>query len=368
MRNSYRMASLALTLAAVGCTPDRIPTDLATPNNESGSEFSLWRAPRNGLRVMFQNMYVGANVDAIIGALASPDPNDDLATLAAQIGVLQETDFPTRAAKIADEIAKHRPHVVGLAEVSTIDVDLTGLGVSVVYHMDFLTVLKQALARRHLRYRVAGQVRNFEAAPLPGISLIDQDVVLVDADRVKARPDVIARTFRTNLGSVVPGVSLARGFVSVPVWVDGEQYRVTSTHLESDLGGNNLGLLRAAQVQELVGAIGDARHAVIMGDLNDFAGTPMYQVLLGAGYSDAWASLRSGQDGFTCCHADNLTNARVPDQRIDYVFARGFDRHDDTIDGFIRRIGLLPGDMVPGPIHPIWASDHAGLVAWLDPK
>lgn len=366
MRTTFRMLAAASVLAALGCTPDNLTTPIM--RDSAALEESGLRTPHKGLVVMFQNMYVGANVDAIIGALASPDTSDDLRVLMTQIGVLKETDFPTRAAKIADVIARDRPHVVGLAEVSTIDVDLAGFGLDVAYHMDFLPVLKRALAQRGLHYRVAGQVQNFKAEPLPGISLVDQDVVLVDARRVRVGADVIARTYSNNLGPVVPGVSLARGFVSVPITVGWEHYRVTSTHAESDLAGNDLSLLRAGQMQELAGVIGDARHAVIMGDLNDFPGSLMYQVLAGAGFTDVWAALRPGTDGFTCCHADNLTNSRVPDQRIDYVFARGFSHHDDRIEGFIRRVGLLPRDMVPGPVHPIWASDHAGLVAELDLK
>jgi hypothetical protein len=102
-----------------------------------------------------------------------------------------------------------------------------------------------------------------------------------------------------------------------------------------------------------------------MGDLNDFVATPMYQVATGAGFTDVWAALRPGLDGFTCCHASDLTDSRIPDQRIDYVFARGFGHHGDPVDGWIARFGLLPREMVQGPLHPIFVSDHIGLVAAL---
>ncbi len=356
-----------LAIAIVGCTPDASTAPGgAAMKGSAESETAL--DGRRGLVVMSQNIYVGADVDAVIGALASPDPTDDLPTLITQIGILRETDFPTRAAAFADVIARQRPQVIGLMEVSTIDIDLTALGLNVVYHMDFLAVLNQALDNRHLPYRVAGEVTNIVATPLPGVSLIDRDVVLVDASRVRVGADVIARTYTTNLGPVAPGVSLLRGFVSVPIAFEGRRVRVTSTHLESDLAGNNLGLLRAAQMQELLGVIGNAEPAVILGDLNDFTGSPMYQLLLGAGYTDIWAAFRPGTDGFTCCHAINLTNDRIPDKRIDYIFSRGFGRQVEVAEGLIRRITFWPGEMVPGPLHPIFASDHAGLVARLDPK
>ena len=367
MSHLNRTLIVGLVIGAFGCAPDSTTPPTSEMTQGVPESDAVLRGD-GGLVVMSQNMYVGADVDAVIGALASPDPTDDLPTLITQIGVLQETDFPTRAAAFADAIARHRPHVVGLMEVSTIDIDLTPLGLNVVYHMNFLSELNQALASRHLKYRVAGAETNFTASPLPGISLVDQDVLLVDAHRVRVGGDVIARTYTTNLGQVAPGVSLARGFVSVPIIVEGRRYRVSSTHLESDLAGNNLGLLRAAQMQELIAVTGSAERAVILGDLNDFSGSPMYQLLVGAGYTDVWAALRPGTDGFTCCHATNLTNDRIPDQRIDYVLTRGFGRHRDPVDGFIRRIGFSPSEMVPGPLHPIWASDHAGLVARLDPR
>src|SRR5687767_2133840 len=50
------------------------------------------------IAVMTRNMYVGADVDAVIAALVTPDPADDQAALVAAIGTLQETDFPSRAA------------------------------------------------------------------------------------------------------------------------------------------------------------------------------------------------------------------------------------------------------------------------------
>jgi Endonuclease/Exonuclease/phosphatase family len=361
----HRTLFVGLALATFGCAPDStsLPDSAVV---ELAPEADASAHGEDGLVVMSQNMYVGADVDAVIAALASPDPDDDVPTLLGQIGVLQETDFPTRAAAFADAIARHRPHAVGLMEVSTIDIDLTGLGLPVVYHMDFLAVLQQALASRHLQYRVAGVETNFTASPLPGISLVDRDVLLTDARRVRVGDDIIARTYSTNLGPVAPGVSLSRGFVSVPIEVEGRRYRVSSTHLESDLAGNNLGLLRAAQIQELIAVIGTAKRAVILGDLNDFPGSPMHQALLGAGFADVWAELRPGTDGFTCCHATNLTNDRVPDRRIDYVLAKGLGRPHEVVDGFIRRIGFWPGEMVPGPLHPIWASDHAGLVARFD--
>ena len=88
----------------------------------------------------------------------------------------------------------------------------------------------------------------------------------------------------------------------------------------------------------------------------------MYQVVTGAGFSDAWAAIIPGEPGPTCCHLANLANERPTfDQRIDYVFARGIGRLRDG-KASISRVGAKPRDIIPGPAHSIWPSDHAGLV------
>jgi hypothetical protein len=364
MKNRIPIFVAGIAALAMGCSPETATEPALVENAATPAE--LHRS-RSDLVVMSQNLYVGADVDAVILALMSGDPAPALIAAAAN---LQETDFPTRAAGFAEVVARKRPHVIGLSEVSKIDIDLdlTPLGgPHIVYHVDFLTELKQALRNRHLHYRVAAIEKNLEAVPIPGVSLIDYDVMLVDARRVAIGRDIVARNFTNNIGLVQgTNISLVRGFVSVPIKVDGERYRVTSAHLESDLAGQNAAPLRAAQMQELLGVIGDARHAVLMGDLNDFTTSDMYQLAVAAGFTDLWAALQPGTDGFTCCHAVNLTDTRVMNQRIDYIFARGFERRHDPVDGFIRLFGALPSEMIPGPVHPIFVSDHAGLVAGLE--
>ncbi|MEP7325961.1 MAG: endonuclease/exonuclease/phosphatase family protein [Gemmatimonadota bacterium] len=315
---------------------------------------------RAGLTVMSRNMYIGANVDAVIAALVSPDPNDDFPTLLNAISTLQETDFPTRARAIANEIARNRPHAVGLQEVSDLDLDLTGFGVPFVLSLHFLPILQAELANHGLQYVVAGEVTNTEATPLPGISLIDHDVLLVDASRVTLGALKVERNFANNIGVVAPGVDLKSGWVAVDATVNGSTIIIASTHLVS---GSSPGLdqLRAAQAIELAGSLGSAAPAIIMGDLNDVPGTPMYMVLQRAGFTDTWAALAPGERGLTCCHLANLANETATfDQRIDYIFARGFGAH-----GQVNRIGFTRPERIPGPFHSIWPSDHAGVVASL---
>jgi len=362
MRSTRLLALLAL-FAAACAAPDNLG-----PSYTTSTETAANRGPDSrhlgSITVMSRNLYIGADVDRVIGALATPDPADDIPALLGAVAVVQQTDFPTRAKAIAKEIARNRPDVVGLQEVSKLDLDLTPLGANIVIHQDFLAILLAELADRGLRYRVAGTVQNTQASPIPGISLIDYDAVLV-SQGVELGSTVVAKNFSNNIGAVAPGINIIRGFIVIDAKVDGRHYTVANTHLESGSAAG-LDLLRAAQAQELAAAVGDEAPSVLLGDFNDVAGSPMHQVLLGAGFSDVWASLRPRAAGFTCCHFEDLSNLRPDlDQRIDYVFARGTGSRRDPVKGEVHLTGNRAHDRVRGPAFPIWPSDHAGIVATL---
>ena len=351
-------ALVGISLAAA-CNGDA--DSLTAPPQESSA---LRSDGRPELTVMTRNLYIGADVDAVIGALASPDPSDDVPSLMEAITTLQETDYSTRVKAFAEEIAQHRPHVIGLQEVSDIDIDLAALGLPIVISLDFLPALQSELSARGLNYVVAAQVTNIQATPLPGISLVDFDAILVDVGRATPGEIRIEQNFSTNIGVVAPGVTIKRGFVAVDVTIDGQTYLVANTHLESG-SAPGLDQLRAGQVIELIAVLASAPRAVLLGDLNDVPGSPMHRMLSEAGFTDVWSTLQPRKAGYTCCHlADLSNNDNAFTQRIDYVLTRGFGRRG-SLSGEIERIGENRNDRVSGPFHDIWPSDHAGLVATL---
>ena len=321
------------------------------------------------ITVMTQNLYVGADVDLVIRALGTPDPGDDFPALLFAIETVGKTDFPARAQAIADEIARQRPHAVGLQEVSRINIDLRPLGVLALVDQDFLALIQTALADRGLHYRVAGTSDNINVSLVGGlVRLVDHDALLVDADRVVIN-EASGQDFSVNLGPVAPGVSLIRGWVFARTTIRGQAVTFASAHTEANLAGAPVGLLeqiRAAQVGEMVTTLGTDARIVLMGDLNDTPGSPMYGVLAGAGFTDTWRAKRPGALGLTCCHPADLAEQTASfDQRIDYIWTRGFGRDNGTLQGSIDRFGDVPADRLAGPAYPIWPSDHAGLVAAL---
>ena len=361
MRTPRLLPVPLLLLLAAACSDSTAP-----PPSTSADAFAEGQAAAQGAQrvvLMTQNLFVGADVDAVLLALGTADPADDFPALLAAIQQLERTHFPSRAAALAEEIARYRPHAVGLQEVSDIQIVLPPFGLDV--QIEFLPILLQALAAQGLDYDVAAQVQNLDATPAPGIRLIDYDVLLVDASRVTVNASA-GHNFATNVGPIAPGVSLIRGWVSAAVTIGGEQYTLVSTHPEPDLGTTTFPLLRAAQIGEILTALGATAPAVVMGDLNDDPGSPMYQLLLQAGFTDVWAALRPGVTGYTCCHEIDLSD-HVPqfDQVRDYFFVRGFGHGNREVMGRITRFNMLPSDRVAGPLGSIWISDHAGVVATL---
>lgn len=360
MRSPAALSLTALVAVLTACSDGANPTE---PDLGAGLGAGRGRA---SLTVMSQNLYVGADVDAVITALATPDPADDIPALLAAVATIEHTDFPARARAIAREVGRTRPAVIGLQEVSTIGVDIPPLGVSV--HLDFQQILLDALAAEGLNYQVGIRHDNFTAAPAPGISLTDADLLLYDASRVTAGA-ASGHTFQANLGLVAPGVTLTRGWVQMEATVDGATYTVANVHTEGTGPEAILLELHAYQVGEMAAALGAATPAVVMGDFNTTPGTPAYQVMEQAGFVDTWSALRPGVTGFTCCHVADLADmGSTLRERIDYVWSRGLGaaQGSGALRGQVTLLGDVPAERLQnGAGEWIWPSDHTGLVASL---
>lgn len=318
--NSVRRIFLLLALAILAACQDGAVVG-PTRRDEPEPLFHGSGSMARGVEVLNWNLYLGVDADPVVAALASPDATDDLPALLAAIATLEETHFPTRAAAIADEIERTRPHVVGLQEVWTIVIQFGENGAGVSIDLDYLAILQAELAARGLDYAVAVIGTNIDLAPFPGIHVVDHDVLLVDPSRVSVLSSV-ARNFVNNL-VIPPGLVLKRGWVAIAAEIGGRTYAVVNTHLESGAGAP-FSALRAAQASELVAALagdnGGPPPAIMMGDV---------------------------------------------DQRIDYVFTRDVGHPRRGVLGRITRLGEQSKDRIPGPEHKIWPSDHAGLAARL---
>lgn len=326
------------------------------------------------LTVMTQNLYLGASLDS---AVAAQTP-EEFAT--AVHGIYQSvvaTSFPARARRVAAQIARTRPDLVGLQEAALwrsgpLQLPGTTQTPATRVEFDFLRILQRELRRRHARYRavVVGRNADIEVpSPLTGkdLRLTDRDVILVRSGisrrgiRVSnPRAAHFSPAAQLRVNTLGGPVEFTRGWTSVDVRVRGRRVRFVNTHLEVQAGAP----FQLAQAQELLAGPAATRSRVVMvGDFNSNADprnpdTPTYATLVQAGFRDAWRRRHRGRRGFTCCQASDLANGRSQlSERIDLVLMRPSLRVlRAELVGEARRDKTTTEP-------PLWPSDHAGVVA-----
>lgn len=352
---------LALATLCAACSDQNDPL-APTPPRMSTNE-------TNGpIVALTRNLYIGADVDRVIAALSGLSGEDPQAALTAVLQEFIATDLPTRLNALAEEIARERPHAVGLQEVSTLSVNLPPEFGFPAMQADYLAGLTQALAFRGLSYHTVSNL-NFTFSLLGGgIGLADRDVLLVDA----ALPLLAQANGAFSCPPICIPVNglgtLSRGWVRATTKIGSRTVTFVSTHPESG-DHPQIAQLRAGQMQELAGTLaGFDGPVVLMGDLNDTPGSAAYQVLRGAGFADVWESVGDGA-GYTCCHATHLQSGAFT-KRIDYVLVRGgfLTGNGRVVPGATARvIGGAEAEKVDGAYGAIWPSDHGGVVVSLPP-
>jgi hypothetical protein len=365
------------------------------------------------VKVLSQNLYVGSDLFQIL------DDTKPVPLVAAQIfSDVQMTDFFSRVEVIADLIAKRRPHLVGLQEVSLIRTEcpssimLTGNATpnALDVFADYKQLLLDALEARGLDYEVIASIEDVDVelpavnAPglLPGCGADFIDVRLTDFDITLKRGDVEAtmimqKRFEANLPVDTPAgpVTFYRGFTVVDAEVNGRVVRFANTHLEVD-GNPYANFFQYVQAYELTQTLnalalspwGD-KPLIVAGDFNSspdkfyadcFLPDPVngvvengclsaYGLMATNGYADTW-ELRDDDEfepGFTCCQAPLLDNKKSElDRRIDQVWYRGpltsgggLEQMDEVN---VKVTGAKKKDKT---VNDLWSSDHAGVFAVL---
>jgi endonuclease/exonuclease/phosphatase family metal-dependent hydrolase len=306
------------------------------------------------VRVLTQNMYVGASLGILLGAKTL----NDLITKAIPTfsNDILATKPDERAAAMAAEIAKQRPDFVALHEAWM----LTAGG----FKMDLLKSVLEALKALGQPYAlVGGGTVNQEDLNLTSFGvnfhLTDRDAILMRTDVDILIIGVQSQQFPTTITLPPPlnQITIHGGYVSVDATVRGQPLRFVSVHLIP-----NPGTILAHTTELLQLAANTTTLPLVFGgDFNTTADDPtnpsyvIYQTLINAGLVDAWNPQRPG---FTCCQDPTLLNARSTlDHRIDLILFRGAFAVED-----INLIGNKPSDRTPSGL---WPSDHAGIVATL---
>lgn len=336
---------------------------LAAALSACGSHKSSSTSPGPGpaaLKVMTQNLYLGADLDLLMSTTDLP------ATVEQLWNDMLATDFPARAKVLADQIQAADPDVIALQEVSLWRYGPQNallLPVATNVQVDFLVVLTQELQARGLAYEVTevGTNADFE---LPGTT--GKDYRLTDRDVILRKPSVPVTATASGTyphlgtlpvtppggGAAIP-VTIKRGWVSADLRAGGKTIRLFNTHLEA-FDPN----VATSQVGDLL-AVADpaARPTVIVGDMNLPPTTPGYAQYLAAGtrLRDAWTVANPADPGLSCCWNPDLRGGTLA-TRIDLVFAT-----PELVSSTARLLDV--GALTPGGLHP---SDHLGVLATLD--
>ncbi len=370
---SLRLFVIAAVLLPLGCAD----YESASPVAPVDPSASIFEAP--GLTVMSQNLYLGANLDLLFSA-SGPE---DFLVLFQQLLTSNAAGFG-RAQQIAQQIVVHAPHLVGIQE-GTRFTFTTEAGTQT---LDFLVVLKMYLDALHAAYMtpytwtvIKNETVYTGPIALPGLPVItyaDGDAILVRNDvEILGAPTLASYDTYETYSMLGMNLEFHRGFLSVPVRVEGHDLRFANTHLEVQRFVET----QTAQAQELIDALDESTLPVILvGDFNSAANhdagedqkTPAYRMLRNAGYADLWIREPGSVAGYTCCQAGDLTNeVSLLDQRLDLILVRygnaGFGGWSE-----VELVGEEPGDRITltdpsvGTV-TLWPSDHAGVAATLWP-
>ena len=336
---------------------------------------SLTSTPCDKFDVMTRNMYLGTDFSEVF---AAQDAQTLVAEVAEAFGDVQASNVQARIEAIAHEIKTTKPDLIGLQEVAlwqTGPFDPTSPANTVAF--DYLQLLLEELNKNEsLHYEVVSVLTNLVAeAPAIGptglfdVRFTDRIVLLARTDLNNKDFDVtnvVAQHFSTILSVPTPTlgvVTIPRGYISADIERCGQTFRFVTAHLESfeEQLGLPFPFFRFAQATELLlGPSATPAPVVLVGDFNadaENATDPTYQLLLGAGFGDAWKAARPTSPGFTWpLFLENPFVYTSPTQRLDLVLVRGS----------IRSVAAdLTGEKNVTPRLPI-PSDHAGLVVTLN--
>ena len=371
-----QLTTALVALTVIGCADAVAPT----PAPPALAVVALPDAGARGLTVMTRNLYLGADLFAVVEG----DPRQlPLRVIQAWQHILM-MNFPERAGSIADEIAATSPELIGLQEVPLYRIDPTGdaafggTNPATVVALDYLPTLQSALAARGQCYNAVAS-NSLTDVELPAIVSASPlrfiDIRYTDRDVILARCDVPTSDAQSGVytAKVVftvgpTSIPAPRGWTSTLATVGGVTFRFANTHLETD----GSPAIQVAQANELLGVLAaESNPVVLVCDCNsaaDGSQTATYGLLTGSGgFADAWSEAHPRDPGYTSSLPDGFFTDPLLRTRIDLVLARyGFNASPNA--GIV---GGVHADVVgetsaERTASGLWPSDHAGVVATLN--
>jgi endonuclease/exonuclease/phosphatase family metal-dependent hydrolase len=384
-----RLILIAIAGLLTGCQSDRVAAPADAASSHPGDAM-LARNPRlpssPGVSVMTYNLYLGTDLGPLMQATTQ---QDFLIAAARAYAELQQTDFPARAGKIADQIEAAQPDLLGLQEVALWSVsapyDPTQPPIApFVVQYDFLQLVLDSLQAKGLSYTPASVAWTSDvAAPVPtafdgsGNPTAFALVRFQDRDAILVRAGVQFREAKSGkykayipLNLLGTSTGLYRGWCSVKATVNGKTFTFVNSHLEAENADINY-----LQALELLRLLPNGNEPVIwVGDFNSDAnaGAPSYAAALGAGFHDLWPIAHPSDPGLTNGPNDGVGYldagfvfhpwpGLVFDKRIDLVLLKDWFGQPQQVSASI--LGNQSGDRTEAGL---WPSDHAAVAMVFD--
>jgi endonuclease/exonuclease/phosphatase family metal-dependent hydrolase len=327
---------------------------VAIPVASPGAKPAAKPKPPPKITVMSRNLFLGAD---LLPLAVTPAGDDFERAVGKLFDDVKATEPDARMKIVAGEIAKAKPDLVGLQEVTLWRTGPKNDGKPATdVKIDYLATLMKELKRRKAGYRVVADQRTLD---LEAPSDRDLDVRFTDGNVVLARKGVKVSNakssdFKNQLvitGTAVGDVPINRSFNQLDASKGGRKFHFVNAHLEAYSPD-----FRLKQAKELVAGPLKSKKlpTVLVGDLNSGpklpkeADRPPYLAIAAAGYKEA----RTPKPN--CCFHDDLASGKW-DHIVDHVMTRPkFKLLSSFVTGNTVRTA---GGKAP--------SDHGGVVSVL---
>jgi endonuclease/exonuclease/phosphatase family metal-dependent hydrolase len=300
--------------------------------------------------VMSRNLYLGADIIQLATATDEASMEQKVQQLYATV---QQTNFPVRAKRIAQEIKKTKPDAIAIQEVARYYQD----GKST---QDWMKLLQGQLKKAGQHYKQVSREDEIDVSARSAagynLRLVLGNAVLVRTGkhaRIKHIKDVHG-VFKAQISVPLANgttVNLKRGYAGMDGRIAGKKFRFLAPHAEAysaDVAGQQFAELLAGPAKS------KKLPTIIAGDFNSDpadASAEGYNNVIAAGFKD------TGKRAATCCQDENLLNpVSKLDQWIDHIVVR-----PKAKVLWSKIVGNGASDRISG----LWPSDHAGVVAKL---
>jgi endonuclease/exonuclease/phosphatase family metal-dependent hydrolase len=300
--------------------------------------------------VMSRNLYLGADIIQLATATDEASMEQKVQQLYATV---QQTNFPVRAKRIAQEIKKTKPDAIAIQEVARYYQD----GKST---QDWMKLLQGQLKKAGQHYKQVSREDEIDVSARSAagynLRLVLGNAVLVRTGkhaRIKHIKDVHG-VFKAQISVPLANgttVNLKRGYAGMDGRIAGKKFRFLAPHAEAysaDVAGQQFAELLAGPAKS------KKLPTIIAGDFNSDpadASAEGYNNVIAGGFKD------TGKRAATCCQDENLLNpVSKLDQWIDHIVVR-----PKAKVLWSKIVGNRASDRISG----LWPSDHAGVVAKL---